>query len=259
MNKLQRRSRLAKILILARKGLTPIEIAKAVPANADKVRQVFHKYGLPLEGSGGKNRKVTENFLTTLGDKEYYFIGYLASDGNIHRTSVSLYSMDISHLEQFREYYKQPFNYYYYKTSIGTPMVQLHFGNKKIVEWLYSTFNITPNKSKTLALPTMNWALLRGIFDGDGSAKKEFKITTASNSIVNLISNFLLEYGIKCKIRIKGINKDCYDIVVPAKFHVKFVYYLYKNSTIHMPRKYNDSCALLSKYNKEKWDKLLEG
>lgn len=258
MNKQQRRKRWADIIKLSRKGKTPKEITLLLNADYTSVLRTFKKYNLKLEGSGGSNRAITTNFLQNDTDKNNYFIGYLAADGNIYKTAINLYSIDIRYLESFSTIYNQPFNYYYYGSSIGTPMVQLGFGNKQIVEWLKCKYNLGPNKSKVLKLHKLNWSILRGIFDGDGSAKKEIKITSGSIHFVEQLELFLEIYNIKSKRRIKGINMDCYDVVIPAKYHYLFAFYLYKDAELFMERKYTDMCALLSKDNKEKWDKLLE-
>ena len=42
------------------------------------------------------------------------------------------------------------------------------FKNQDIVDYL-KQFGIVPNKTFTLELPYINWNVLRGVFDGDGS------------------------------------------------------------------------------------------
>ena len=258
MNKAERIKRHQEIRRLYFLGYTPKEITSILKADYISVLRILKKYNLKLEGSGGKNRKITTNFLEPTNDKNYYFIGYIASDGNIYKTQISLYSTDVEYLESFKNTYKQDFGYYYYRSSAGTPMIMLHFGNKKIVEYLLKEYNLTPNKSKTLQLNILNWSILRGIFDGDGSAKKEIKITTGSKYFKDQLINFLQISNIDCYYRTKGKNKDCYDILIKSTSHADFAFKLYHKAELYLERKYKDMCALLSKDNKEKWDKLLE-
>jgi LAGLIDADG-like domain len=248
-----------KIYELGLKGNTPIQVSEILQVSDWLTRKIFKEKSLPLEGSGGKNRKIKCNFLKENSDKNHYFIGYITSDGNISmKSGISISSIDVEYLESFKEIYKQDFSYYYSKTQSNKDAVRLHFGNQSITSFLKDTYGLEANKSLTLELKILNWSILRGIFDGDGSCKKEIKITTGSLKFKNQLILFLNQYNIKAKYRIKGPNKNCYDVVIPAKHHYLFAFYLYKDATIKMSRKYTDMCCLLSKDNMEKWDKLLE-
>lgn len=247
-----------KIYELGLKGGTPVGISKILGVSDWLTRKIFKERGLKLEGSGRNDRRVKYNFLKENNDQNHYFIGYIAADGYINKGSVSIASIDVKYLESFKEIYKQDFSYYYSKTQTNKDFVKLHFGNKNIASFLKDTYGLENNKSKTLKLKVLNWSILRGIFDGDGSSKKEIKITTGSLSFRNQLINFLNEYNIIAKYRVKGENEDCYDVVIPAKYHALFAFNIYKNASIYMPRKHTDICCLLSKGNMEKWDKLLE-
>lgn len=247
-----------KIYELGKQGLVPVEISKKLGVSDWLTRKIFKQHGLKLEGSGGKNRKVKYNFLKEDNDKNHYFIGYIASDGYIKKEAISISSIDVEYLKSFKKIYQQNFSFYYSKTSTNKDFVKLHFGNKVITSFLKNKYGLEQNKSKTLKLKVLNWSILRGVFDGDGSSKKEIKITTGSLNFKNQLISFLESYKIKAKFRIKGRNKDCYDVVIPAKYHYLFAYYLYKDAEVYMLRKYENMCCLLSKDNMEKWDKLLE-
>lgn len=249
----------SKIYELALKGETPVSIAKILGVSDWLTRKVFKINNYKLEGSGGKNRKINYNFLKEHNDLNHYFIGYIASDGYISKTgAISIASIDVEYLESFKEIYKQNFSYYYSKTISNKDFVKLHFGNKEIALFLKNIYGLENNKSLTLKLNLLNWSILRGIFDGDGSCKKEIKITTGSTLFKDQLIDFLKQYNIVAKYRVKGIKNNCYDIIIPSKYHALFAFNLYKNSEIYMSRKYTDICCLLSKDNMEKWDKLLE-
>ena len=248
-----------KIYELGLKGYFPMEIAKILGVSDWLTRKIFKERSLKLQGSGAKSKSVTDDFLQKKSDKNYYFIGYLAADGYISKNNnVSISSIDVDHLSNFGSIYEQNFSFYYYTNEAGNLYCQLNFCNKKVATFLRNNFNLYPNKSKTLKLPELNWSILRGVFDGDGSCKKEIKITTGSALFKDQLLEFFHSNNILAKYRIKGKNKDCYDVVIPAKFHSLFAYNLYKDAAIFMNRKYIEMCALLSKDNMEKWDKLRE-
>jgi hypothetical protein len=255
MNKqeIQERHQLIKKLHFI--GLTPKEISQNIPADYISVLRVLNNNNLKLEGSGGKNRKITHNFLKENTDKNYYFIGYLAADGNISGNRISISSIDKKFLKSFVNIYKVNFNYYYRKES---DILMLHFCNEEIVKFLKETYNIVPNKSLKLKLSIVNWSIIRGIFDGDGSAKKEIKFTTGSEQLKDQLVLFFEKYNIITKVRAKEAKHICYDVIILAQSHAEFAYNLYKDADIYLNRKYDNVCALLSRDNKEKWDKLLE-
>lgn len=77
--------------------------------------------------------------------------------------------------------------------------------------------------------------MVRGLFDGDGSATKQVKITSASKTLVSELCNFLKKYNIIYYIKEKQSKHICYDIIIKSRLH--FYYYLYKNAEIFLERK----------------------
>lgn len=119
-----------------------------------------------------------------------YFLGILATDGCICNKIISL---------EFSEENKEILDYWneflggncrinlHKNKKSGKISYKISFMNKEICEYL-KNFGITERKSFSLKLKYINWNVLLGVFDGDGSLTLDsrhgkswrFKIATAS-------------------------------------------------------------------------------
>lgn len=108
-----------------------------------------------------KSKEGTPNF--------DYFIGMLASDGCIVNTCVALELKDKEILDNYNSFLGNVCNINSRQSKInGNIYYNIKYKNEDIVNYL-ETFGIVPKKSNTLKLKYINWDVLRGIFDGDGS------------------------------------------------------------------------------------------
>lgn len=103
-------------------------------------------------------------------------------------------------------------------------------------------YNLSNKKSSTMN-PTinLNWNLLRGAFDGDGSFKKGVVITSMSKLWIDKIKTFYDEYN----IHYTCLYDTAYRLGVYRKVDIKKIYhYLYDNQTLYLERKKKDLSRL---------------
>lgn len=106
-------------------------------------------------------------------------------------------------------------------------------------EWFMKTFNIHSTKHHDLN-PSIdiNWDIIRGYFDGDGSAHKVrgFTLNSSSKKWIRRIYKFLKsELNIEAKI---NQYLECYKLCVwSAKDLSKLIPKLYENDTFCIKRK----------------------
>ncbi|MBX3231512.1 MAG: hypothetical protein KIT84_24215 [Labilithrix sp.] len=126
--------------------------------------------------SSGRNNPLDDDFFATIdSDAKAYLLGWIASDGSIHKNgSISIYihQKDAYVLEQLRDAVCPALPI---RPKKGTLLRGLSFSSKAIVRDVCRWLGITPGKKDAVvrfpALPTdaLKWAFVRGFFDGDGS------------------------------------------------------------------------------------------
>ena len=88
----------------------------------------------------------------------------------------------------------------------------------------------------------MNWNLLRGALEGDGSLKKGVILTSHSKKWIDKISKFYDSYNIHYTI----VKDSAYRLGVYKKEDIKRIYhYLYDNTTLFLDRKKTDLLRLV--------------
>lgn len=181
------------------------------------VSRTLKKYNLPIAEKRGKvteMKNIKNPF--ELGDpNNNYWLGYFMADGGMSRqkSNLQMFSVDKEFLYTFNEHVGIKCNEYHKaaKNSNSKPLMVLYFGNQNVWNYLYS-IGITPNKSKTMSPKfELDWNIVRGLFDGDGSISKgEFKITTASLDMVDKLSKFFIKNKFQTRIVQKGNAYDVY-------------------------------------------------
>jgi intein/homing endonuclease len=177
-----------------------------------------------------------------------YWLGYICADGNIQYNKiyrvygVALFSKDQEIIIKFGEFMGDRCKYHFRKQN---NIYEAKVNSKQLCEYMIS-LNITPNKGLTLN-PNLEITrdFLRGYFDGDGSIRKdraEGKITCGSKIFIDRICKLLTQLKIYYKIREKG---NAYDICMERKLDfLKFLDFIYKDSSIYLDRKYKQYVAL---------------
>jgi hypothetical protein len=222
-------------------GKNQREIANQLNTYNTSIRRVLLRNNIPLISSAERwsNR---DNMFDSMSEESQYWIGFLAADGSIGNNSnvIQLGSAekDFQHLLKYSKFVNAPIRLIYNK-AFDLYEVRVKFCDKAIKEYLID-LGITPQKSMTLKFNMpLNRHILRGIFDGDGYARKEkghFEIATASENFKIQISDFLKSVNIHHTTH-KGAGK-VYIIGVYKKSECKKLYELfYKNATIFLERK----------------------
>lgn len=196
-----------------------------------------HKLNLPMRGSGRKTAYPNKFLENTV--ESNYWLGYIFADGHINYSNRS-YTVQLSSekeyvVNKFREWYNNipKISKYNYTLQDGTvkTMYTAYFNSKDIVLWFKDSLNIESKKHHTLN-PNIeiNWDIIRGFFDGDGtSAKKNWCLTSCSKIWLERIQEFLKNYNIESKLTIG--YKDCYKLSVYKKEELhKLIPLMYQNN-----------------------------
>jgi hypothetical protein len=224
---------------------------------------VSYRYGLkigklknPGVGSGGQNRKVNHNPFECFSEEAQYWIGFLAADGNLSKTSntISLKIKDIEHVLIYRNFISPDLTPYYGKNVAGSLMCNIAFGHRDIYKYL-NNIGITPAKSKTFKFNIpLTGHILRGYFDGDGSVPKDGpRITTGSINFRDQLSEYLNSLGIKHSITMKHkiTDRGTFDINILSEGRRQFFNLLYTDSTVYLERKHEKFLKRLEKIKSE--------
>lgn len=168
-----------KIIKLYSSNISQREIAKILKINRQTIRKCLSKSDIQIK-SGGEMNSLPINhysFSKITSHEKAYWLGFLASDGNIHNNMIKLMlsTIDKDHILKFKQFLKSEHKILFNTNKIGNKTFQqcgMSFRSTKICKDL-AKHNIIPNKSKTLQLSQKIpnryiSSYLLGIFDGDG-------------------------------------------------------------------------------------------
>ena len=191
-----------------------------------------HKLNLPMRGSG-RNSVYPNRFLEHSPESDYW-LGYIFADGHIgiykREKGRNGYVVELSSekryvVEKFKEWYwdipsisKFP---YILKNGVTKTMYTAILHSKDLANWFQSELGVDNVKHHTLNPPIeLNWDIIRGFFDGDGSsAKGEWQLKSCSKIWLERIQEFLRSYGIVSML--KQSYLDCWGLFVYDKENVK--------------------------------------
>lgn len=242
MTKQERLLNEQKIIKLSKEGNGITDISKLLKVSKPFVSRLFKKNNIFIDKRGGLNKKIDFNPFLPLTSESYYWIGFLAADGNISKRKKAAVSLSQGgnnkiHMLAYHKFLK-------YKPTIhySNNKITILFGNTKVSNWLKS-IGIVPKKSFILNLNIdLNWDIVRGYFDGDGGFYRNdkhhtfiIKFTSGSLSFLHKLQLFLNKENISSKI-ISETN-SIHRLTIPAKSRYKFIYLLYKNAETYMLRK----------------------
>lgn len=238
-------------------GKSMVEIGRILNLDRSSITYQFKKHGLVARPV----RKINlEDFQEKEGTFNFdYFIGIIATDGCISNNTISLeFCKDnIDILYYFKEFLNNKCNINeHYDKKDDVTYYKISFMNKDICKYL-DTFGITPRKSLTLKLKYINWEVLLGIFDGDGSLSKDsrnssmkFKIASGSIDFLNQIKDFLQLHSIDSAIYHSSGN--CHELIVQRSENLYKIYNnMYKNASYFLKRKYDKFGPLVEKFTRQ--------
>lgn len=188
-----------------------------------------------------------------------YWLGWIFSDGSVcskERTNfIYLACLDNDILLKFKEFCgdRAKLNKFTYITPVTKKkktMYKVVINSKELVDYFHHTYGILGKKSSTLC-PNIeiNWDLLRGVLDGDGSFKKGVVLTSCSKNWIDKIVSFYDKFNLHYTI-----TKDsAYRLAIYRKEDIKRMYhYLYDNASIYLKRKQKDLYGLAKEESLEK-------
>lgn len=180
-----------------------------------------------------------------------YWLGWILSDGCIVKDATHAYvylaCLDLDILLKFKEFCGSraklnKFKYITPKSKETKIMYKVVINSQELVAFFANNYGICGKKSSTMNPPIdINWNILRGVFDGDGSFKKGVVLTSKSEQWINKIKAFYdslhIHYTCPCD--------TAYRLSVYRKEDIKRIYhYLYDNQTLYLDRKKQDLSRL---------------
>lgn len=197
-------------------------------------------------------------------EEKAYWLGFIFADGNIsksermykgklkrgnYRFELSLKAEDKSHLEKFAKAIGFNKEVKISKAVNRANRCRLYFNNKHL--WtILNSYGCTPNKSLTLTFPKLEIFLnkelikhfIRGYIDGDGSICYRNAVHTDFQLRILGTENFLtiLQQQLPLEKQNK-LHKDIniFELCFSGSRGLYVCNYLYKNSNIHLDRKYS--------------------
>ena len=183
-----------------------------------------------------------------------YIFGFIAADGHLFHESgqekksalqFEIASYDIDILEKIKEklQYEGPL------CNTKRDTVKLQINNKKIIEDLIKKGIPKTNKTFNLEYPkglpnNLSNHFVRGLFDGDGSVYKH-----GNTPRFQLLGTRKILEDIKKKLPVDTSNNSIYDrnaqncnvysLQISGNKSKEIFEWMYKDSTIHLDRKYN--------------------
>ncbi len=197
-----------------------------------------HKLNLPMRGSG-RNNNYENKFLENSIESNYW-LGYIFADGHIsydykrRRFCIELYSEKEYVVNKFKEWYNNIPKIYTSKYTLKDGTVKTMYiasiHDKKLAKWFHSYLKVDNVKHHNLNPNiSINWDLIRGFFDGDGTASRgNWILKSCSKMWLERIQNFLKKFNIESKLSTSYL--DCYGLTIYDNENVsKAAPLIYKN------------------------------
>lgn len=250
-------------------GMTQYEIAKKYGTFNTSIRRVLNRYNISIKSNAILQRYVLKNPFKKGDPLSDYFLGLLISDGCISTggVTIGLKEEDVYMLENFARFLspKMNVNKYIHK-KYKTYQYYIKFRNIEIQEYLQNQANFVDKSHKAEIYCSLNWNILRGIFDGDGSIitpSRErdhiiFSITSASEILINQINDFFISnnynssiYEYNPQINNPKLSKIYYLRISRKKDLLRLFIDLYKGSDTYLIRKYQKLATFVEKSTKK--------
>jgi transposase-like protein len=248
------------ILQLYNEGSSTGEIARLIGCKQPSVWKLLKLEG--IETRDNTTYSVDDTFFSQINTQEKaYILGWMYSDGNVMpagKLRIQIQSEDDYILQWIKEQVKYTGPLYDIPPRKGFEYRKnqtcLSINRKSMVDDLIK-LGCVPNKSLTLQFPTFDIIpdylmphFIRGFFDGDGCISCKVASITCTDSFITdlnkyLINNVGIEGG-NFHYRYKNKNTVCYKL--RRNDTLKFLHWIYKDSTIHLSRKhllYQELCV----------------
>lgn len=260
-----------QIIILHNEGKSALEISKILNLKySQPIYNYFKKMGWDRlsrdQYNFHKKYKVDATFFENINTEEKsYILGFIVADGHIdnktYRLTITLKDSDYTLLEKIRKAMRSTHpikrgiirdNPYKKSNNKILKQCTLSINGKALISPLIK-MGLGGNKTYTLDSTIMNYIpsnltkhFLRGYLDGDGNITWGKKYSSGNKYIIQVCGNekFLLgsfqkNFPSNCSLYKDKISKQCYIWKITNKSEVmRFLTYIYGNSTIYLDRKY---------------------
>jgi len=242
-----------EVIELFRNGLKCKQISEKLSIDRRTVGKWLKENGFKYSRVNKAN--INSNIFNNIDTNEKaYWLGFIFADGYVSKTSnfeLSLSLKDIIHLKKFKEFLSFE-GKIYIDDKVGR--CRLQFQDNNIVKSLKDIGCIN-KKSLKLKYPIINSQynshFIRGYFDGDGCIchpKNSISVQIiGTKDFLEKVHDIVNIPKYKIKHRQKGHSKE----VNISSFHGNhardFAKYIYKDSAIHLERKYNRFLKHLNK------------
>ena len=229
-------------------GQSTCSIAEELGFSQSAVWTLLDKNGVDMTGW---KYKVDETFFDKIDTEEKaYVLGLWYSDGCVDeegKMRIGLQEKDKHILEDIKKImkYEGPL-LFSPKESPNSNIWHLVINRKEMAEKLIKCGCI-PNKSLTLKFPNQDILpielqrhFIRGMSDGDGSVSENYWSLTSTDIFNNKIINITKEkFGFDCKYYYRYNEKNtCSLFINKIEDRIKFLDWIYQDSTIKLERKY---------------------
>ena len=193
----------------------------------------------------------------------YYFLGLVASDGSVYKTTVSI-ELHISDAQILQDLFYWMQSLSAWRPSLvyaaTRPSVRLRVNSQCLVD-LLAKYNIGPKKSKTIQFPRCVSSVyladyVRGVFDGDGSVyirRQALHIEFCSGSeqfVEDLTSAISSTTGLSSKT----VNQhgSTYRVQYYSNQARKLLQWIYDGAVIKLERKYQVYADFVPAFDKRR-------
>ena len=237
--------------------LSTTQIGQIFQTSRSVINYNLKKLNVNIRPRGKKfNIDTVKNKLNT--PEFEYFLGILATDGSICNNIIALEFSEENKeiLDHWNNFLGGNMNINIHTNARGVDYYKIAFQDLEFSKMLES-YGITAKKSYTLELSYINWNILLGIFDGDGSLSIDtrhgisgkFRIASGSEIFLKQIQEFLKQNNIKSSIY-KDSHSKCMSLTVGILQDIVSIYNnIYKDSSYFLKRKYDKFGPLLEKFN----------
>ena len=268
-----------QICNLYKKGIGVTEICRTIKSLNNRKSQTLYpiliKEGLYKKKSPNdlRRHKVNDNYFEII-DSEHkaYWLGFLLADGYLIDSGhskksfgITLNEYDSYILEELKKDLESTYPVRHYQDIRETYIsetAKITMKSEKIFNDLQKhgfTLNKSYNGVVSEFLPeNMYWHFIRGYFDGNGGLsiagdKKYHTYTldfTGTYEIISWIQNIIGKDNVKLQQRHPDRNNNNFTIKICGDLQVyKICSKIYKDSTIHLKRKFERFLHLCEKYN----------
>jgi len=254
-------------------GIPIEEVMNKYEVSYASVYNAIKRYNIDYNYTYGRTIFFNENYFEAIDTSEKaYWLGFIFADGSVvktdkkvstyNRLQINLSIKDKNHLEKFAQAINFPIENMFEHTPTTsyscTPMVCLYCNSIKMATDLIK-LGCIPNKTYGCNVPILDKNLyshfIRGYFDGDGciSIKKVGQTSisgmysfTSDEQFLLQLQQLLME---NCNLNKTALyqEKNAVRLSYGGKQQLIRIYnYMYKDSTIHLQRKYDKFSLLFS-------------